>query len=133
MRRPSQTTTCVLVPPTRNKWMTFNTSHKIGTLTDQMRQVCEEYWLGLNLSGAVLLHQVHWELLTDADHLADAGKVEFVECTDWRLTANVLHRNREGLLHAGFPLLTIDLDLPLTIWSTDDPRIISIAQTQEQP
>ncbi len=106
----------------RPTWVAFTITASAKPLSHSEEIECEEYWQSLGLSGAVMV----------IDLRSTFGQKVRVNpwpilCEDWRLTANVARRIRDGFLHTRFPLLQ-HLDGEAHRWATDDPRLVELVQ-----
>ena len=120
MRGTPRTTVPLTVPVLRAQWVVFEVTGNEEPLNSSERATCDQFWSELGLSGAV----------TVVDLFSEIGKkvaedVSPTVCSDWRLTANVAHRIRDGLLHTRFPLLQRLEGTPHR-WATDDPRLVHL-------
>ena len=123
MRGSPATAVHLVVPPLRDHWVCFEPLVDGPHLSAEQRRECDEYWESLELTGAIIICQLDWIV---------APVVEAALCRDWRLTANVIYRNRDGLLHADFPLIDTDLVAPNKVWATDDPRLTRLVPASER-
>ena len=122
MRGVARTPVEMNVGQLRPAWALFTITASAKPLSRRKEIECEKYWQSLGLSGAVMV----------VDLLSPLGRKVAVSpppvpCQDWRLTANVTRRIRDGLLHTRFPLLQ-HLDGETHHWATDDPRLVELVQ-----
>lgn len=125
MRGVARTPVEMNVGQIRPAWALFTIAAGAKPLSRRKEIECEEYWQSLGLSGAVMV----------VDLLTQLGRKVVVSpppvlCQDWRLTANVTRRIRDGFLHTRFPLLQ-HLDGEAHHWATDDPRLVELVQPTE--
>ncbi|MFM7061951.1 MAG: hypothetical protein ACKO04_00445, partial [Actinomycetes bacterium] len=118
MRSTPRTAVPCTVPVLRPRWVTFLWSRTGPPTDDARRSELDADWATFGLRGAVVLHP--------ASILPASGIRDDVVCQDERLTANVLCRNREGLLHSSFELTDLYFRPADLGWCTDDPRLVQL-------
>ncbi|MSZ90130.1 MAG: hypothetical protein F2585_12415 [Actinobacteria bacterium] len=125
MRGVARTPVEMNVGQLRPTWATFTILPSAKPLSRREEIECEEYWQSLGLSGAVMVVDLRstfgQKLRVDPPP---------IQCNDWRLTANVTRRIRDGFLHTRFPLLQ-HLDGETHRWATDDRRLVELVQSTQ--
>lgn len=118
MRSTPRTAVRRTVPLLRTQWVTFLWSRTGPPLTAARRAHLDHQWASFGLCGGIVLHPVTI-LPTSVIH-------DDVVCADEQLTANVLCRNRNGLIHPTFELTELYFGSTDQGWCTDDPRLVEL-------
>ncbi len=118
MRSTPRTAVRRTVPVLRPKWVTFLWSRTGPPLTAARRAHLDHQWASFDLLGGIVLHPV--------TILPNSVIHDDVVCTDELLVANVLCRNRNGLLHSTFELTELYFGATDQGWCTDDPRLVEL-------
>ena len=124
MRGTPRTKVHFRIPVLRAPWVVFELGLCTPALAADERRECERYWDGLGLTGAFAFVDLLERFNGD-----ESVRVLPIRCADWRLTANVVHRIRQGFLHARFPLID-QLDPTPRKWASDDPRLTRLVTTE---
>ncbi len=124
MRGTPRTAVPYAVPVLRPRWVSFLWSRTGPPLDDARRAGLDAAWEEFGLRGAVVLHPI--------SILSDSGVQDDVVCTDAAVTANVLCRNRQGLLHSSFELTDLYFHPSDLGWCTDDPRLVQLVHERNR-
>lgn len=118
MRSTPRTAVRRTVPVLRPQWVTFLWSRTGPPLTAARRAHLDHQWASFGLRGGIVLHPV--------TILPNSVIHDDVVCADEDLTANVLCRNRNGLIHPTFELTELYFGATDQGWCTDDPRLVEL-------
>lgn len=118
MRSTPRTAVRRTVPVLRTQWVTFLWSRTGPPLTEARRAHLDHQWAQYGLHGGIILHPV--------TILPNSVIHDDVVCSAEHLTANVLCRNRNGLIHPTFELTELYFGATDQGWCTDDPRLVDL-------